>query len=200
MPCSAPTPPPGAPDGFEAWEVDTAKAVVRSFIAAHGAFAKLDFDDLVQDCLFHWWLKRDRYEETRGTSRRTFMNRVLTNRLRDLRREELAEKRRGDREARSLDEPLDYDGDSPSLADLLPDETADARPEDRVEQAELRERIALTREHLPSRQRALLDHLLAGENLSDVSRSLSTPRATLYDDMRRIRTVFEAEGLRDFLR
>lgn len=56
----------------------------------------LTFTDLVQECLLHWWTQRATYSEQREASPRTYMNRVLTNRLRDLRRAERAQRRRGD--------------------------------------------------------------------------------------------------------
>ena len=200
MDSSPPTPPPGSADGFADWEVDTAKAVVRSFVAARGPFAMHDFDDLVQECLLRWWQQRSLYSEGRGANRRTFMNRVLMNRLRDLRRQERAQKRRGDREARSLDKPLGNEGDDlGSLTDLLPDEGAEGRPDEAAERAELAEGIDRVRRRLTLRRRELLDGISAGFSMSELSRLLATPRSTLYDERERIKQEFRAEGLDDFL-
>ena len=200
MDSSPPTPPPGSADGFADWEVDTAKAVVRSFVAARGPFAMHDFDDLVQECLLRWWQQRSLYSEGRGANRRTFMNRVLMNRLRDLRRQERAQKRRVDREARSLDKPLGDEGDDlSSLMNLLPDESTDSRPEEAAERAELAEGIDRVRRRLTLRRRELLDGISAGFSMSELSRRLATPRSTLYDELERIKQEFRAEGLDDFL-
>ena len=193
---TAPTP----PDDFEAWEIEAANAVVRAFIAARGTFATHDFEELVQECLVHWWQQRKRYAEGRGANRRTFMNRVLTNRLRDLRREEQAEKRRGDREALSLDERLDAgEARAWSLADLLVDEDVHSRPEEAAKREAIREAIARVRDRLGPRRQALLDGLLAEQSMSEISRILGTPRASLYDELERIKTEFRAEGLEEFL-
>ena len=159
-----------------------------------------DFDDLVQECLLRWWQQRSLYSEGRGANRRTFMNRVLTNRLRDLRRQERAQKRRVDREARSLDKPLGDEGDDlSSLMNLLPDESTDSRPEEAAERAELAEGIDRVRRRLTLRRRELLDGISAGFSMSELSRRLATPRSTLYDELERIKQEFRAEGLDDFL-
>ena len=130
------------------------------------------------------------------------MNRVLMNRLRDLRREEQAEKRRADRDAISLNEPLGTDDDnrrSLSLADLLADDDADGQPEEAAERAERREAIDRVRSRLPPRQLGLVDGFLAERSIGELSRLLGTPRTTLHDEFERIKAEFRAEGLDEFI-
>lgn len=156
--------------------------------------------ELVQECLFHWWQQRDQYSEDRGANRRTFMNRVLTNRLRDIRREEQAEKRHADREALSLDAPVGAeDEDVTSLVDFLADDDVAAQPETHAQQADLAAAIDRARDRLTPRQQVLVDGLRAERTVSELSRMLGTSRSTLYDEMERIKASFEADGLRDFL-
>src|SRR5688500_7321587 len=109
---------PTPTDGFEDWEIETANAVVRGFIATRGGFVFQDIEDLVQECLLHWWEQRGSYVAGRGANPRTYMNRVLTNKLRDLRRAERAQRRRGDLHPLPLDEPFHPESDA-TLADLL---------------------------------------------------------------------------------
>ena len=128
------------------------------------------------------------------------MNRVLMNRLRDLRREEQAEKRRADRDAISLNEPLGTDDDNRgSLADFLTDDDASVQPEKLAQQSELARRIGHVRVRLTSRQQALVDGLRAERSISELSRLLGTSRSTLYDELERIKAAFTAEGLDEFL-
>ena len=190
------SPAPTPPDDFEAWEIETARAVVRAFVAARGSFASLDFDDLVQECLLHWWQQRSRYAEEHGASRQTYMNRVLTNRLRDLRREEQAEKRRADYKPLSLDAPFGDDGDT--LADFFRDAGSDPAAE--AEHADLVDRLARIRGRLLPRQRAVFDAWASDIPKARIARGLDISRDTVHEDIRRIRQVCRDEGLEDFLR
>jgi RNA polymerase sigma factor (sigma-70 family) len=195
---SPPDPPTGRPGGFEFWEIETAKAVVRSHVVAHGRFTDFDEEDLVQECLLHWWQQRDRYEEGRGASRRTFMNRVLTNKLRDIHRLERAEKRSSFRTALSLDATVGSE-EAASLGDLLADPDPAAQPYDRAETSERRERILRASRRLTPRQRQLADGLAAGRSISELSREHRVSRDTLYGDRKRIQAIYRAEGLDAYL-
>jgi hypothetical protein len=67
----------GASAELEPWEIALAERVVRGFLATRQPFGALAFEDLIQECLTHWWLQRPRYSAERGASRATFMRRVL---------------------------------------------------------------------------------------------------------------------------
>lgn len=193
MPYSAPTP----PDGFEPWEEETARAVVRSFLVARGGCVDEEIQqDLVQECLLQWWLRRGRYDTTRGANRRTFMNRVCENRLRDLWREQRAARRRG----LQADMSLEREGDSePSLQDSIADPAA-ADPQHEADLSALRDRLLNVRHRLTARQRALVDALLQGFEIGEASAQMGVPRSSLYDELRRLRTPFRDAGLEEFLR
>jgi len=77
------------------WEVTLARRLVEDFLATRRPFRDLDADDLLQECLARWWLKRRHYSEDRGASLATFMRRVLKARLVDIDRRERATKRGG---------------------------------------------------------------------------------------------------------
>ena len=193
MDFSPPTP-PGAPSGdFEQWELETANVVVRAHVAASGRFAHLNHEDLVQECLVHWWQKRGQYREERGATRRTFMNRVLSNKLRDLRRAERARKRP---RTRSLDDPVEP-GSLLTLADTIA-ASPESDPHHVRELTELREGLDRARRRLTPRQRELVDGLTAGQSMSALSRGLRVSRDTLYEERKRIRDVYRAEGLEDY--
>ena len=188
-----------APDSntyFEPWEIDAVKAVVAAFVAVRGHTRTHDFQDFVQEGLVAWWEARDSYLTTRGANRRTFLNRVVTNRLRDLRDRERAEKRTAERKALSLD--ISDSEDEPGLQDLIPDHRA-VNPQTAAEVGDLRLRIDRARRRLSSRECAVLDGLAIGKTPTELGRELKTSRVTIYADLRRIRLALEGEGLREFL-
>jgi len=186
----APASDPG-PEGFEPWETDAAEAVVYSFLAARGGFRAHRFEDLLQEGLLAWWEERRRYDERRA-SKRTFLGRVITSRLLDLLKAELAEKRAADRTALSL-ESQDWD-----LRRAVEDVQAED-PLRAAERSEMAERIARARERLSGRERAILDGLFKEKTPSELSRELRISRVSVYADRQRIQEALEAEGLRDFL-
>jgi RNA polymerase sigma factor (sigma-70 family) len=198
---SSPTPSRGSPGDLETWEIELTERVVQDFLATRRPFRALTFEDLVQECLTHWWLKRRHYSEARGASLATFMRRVLRARLRDIERRERAAKRGRYTEPLSLDAPLSSDEPNPAtLGDLICDGNQERSPEQVAERRVLRDRIEHACQLLTSRQRQLVQGLASDASMSDLSRQLGIPRATLHDERRRIEKVFRDEGLEEFLR
>ncbi len=62
------------------------------------------WDDVAQEIRLHLLKKADKYDPTRGASQRTFVNRVITNKIRDLVRAAKAQKRYADNYSFSLEE------------------------------------------------------------------------------------------------
>jgi RNA polymerase sigma factor (sigma-70 family) len=179
------------PEGFEPWETDAAKAVVYSFMAARGYLRSHQPEDLIQEGLIAWWQQRGKHDPRRA-SKRTFLNQVITSRLLDLLKAELAEKRTADRSALSLGFE-DWDRQR---------EVEDVQAEDPLEVVdgnEFAERIDRARQRLTARQRAVLDGMLNEKTPTKLSRELGTSRVTVHADLTRIRQALEAEGLRDFI-
>jgi RNA polymerase sigma factor (sigma-70 family) len=201
VPYSAPTPPPpDSNDDFEPWELATIKAEVAAFLSTNGRLRWHDSDDLDQECRVHWMQKRQRFDASRGANIKTFLKRVVRNRLKDIRDEELAQKRGSGRQDRSLDEllPSDDGGDS-TLADFLSDDNPDADPLERALRSELGFEILRITYELKPLQQDLINGLLDGQKISDISAALEVPRSTLYDELKRIRAEFERRRLREFL-
>jgi RNA polymerase sigma factor (sigma-70 family) len=191
----APTPQPGQPpDSFEPWEIELAQGIVRGFLATSGDSAVLGSDDLVQECLLHWWTQRQRYRKERGASPRTFMRRVLNARLVDLAREAGAAKRGCGRPADSLDrEAGEEKEDGSMLGDLVPSHVdVDAESSLRID---LQSGMA----HLTARQRSVIRALADGWRITDISRRSGLSRDTLCEELQRIRQVFRDAGLEEYL-
>ena len=51
---------------FENWEIAVAKKLVDQFKRKWKCFSKDDFDDLLQECLSHWYFVRKKYEVSKG--------------------------------------------------------------------------------------------------------------------------------------
>lgn len=177
-------------DGLPAGEIAIVGYVVRDFLSTRSPHPDLEFDDLVQEALLHWWTQRPRYSSQRGASLATFLRRVVKAKLLDIERIIKAQKRGGGRRALSLDQSLD---DEDLDADTLGEVLADSADTD----GEATARIALDQalSHLSPRQRQLISGLEAGYSMSQLSRALRLPRTTLYDELNRIKQVFRDEGL-----
>ena len=184
-------------DGFELWEMDAAWAVVNSFLAARGPLSNLTVEDLLQEALLTWWSERHKYSASRGATPQTFLNRVVTNRLRDLRREELDVKRSGDRNALTLD--LADDEQPFAHRVFIEDGVASNNPEQAAEAAELAARLARARHRLSARQRVIAAGLAEDKTRTELSRELNVSRMTIYSDLDGIKRVFREEGLEEFL-
>lgn len=179
---------------FQNWEIAVAKNLVNAFQAQWPCLEREDFADLLQECLTHWFITRDSYESTREASEKTFMGRVLRNKLTDIVREREVDKRRLNHLAVSLDGPLGDDDDSPVLEDTI----ADMRPAPFL-QIELKIDLSKVLQKLTPHQRKLCGLLKGGHTIKETSEYLKTPRSTIYDDRERIRKIFEKEGLKDYL-
>lgn len=166
---------------------------MRAFLRKHGPFRWQTEQELRQEALLHWWRQRPQYEPGRA-SERTFLNRVVESRLRDLWRAERADKRAGDRDALSLDaSPAGEDG-APWHA-FIADPSERDRPEPAAERQETAERIQRARSRLNARQRVLFDGRAASVTITEISRRTGRSRPALYDELRRIRAIFREEGL-----
>ena len=102
----------------------------------------------------------------------------------------------------SLDQPIGDEEDSSSLLDIV-DATQVREKEEpgRVLGDEARVDLVRAIERLTPHQRQLCQ-LLGDEGLTvqEVSRKLGIPRATIYDELKRIRKVFAELGLKDYLK
>ena len=174
-------------------EIELVFWVVRDFLRTRDGHPGLALDDLAQECLLHWWTKRSKYDGGRGASLETFLRTVVNTKLIDLERGINAQKRGGGRGEASLDQPLTSDEpDGDIVADTLPDPMDTAR--EAVERVSLE--VALCR--LSSRQKQIIAGLEARYPKSQISQILGIPRATFYDDLKRIRLIFRDEELNQF--
>ena len=122
--------PPTPGGGLEPWEIEVAGQVVRAFFGAHALPGRLQFEDLVQECLWHWWQQRRRYSALRGASAATYMRRILEKKLLDIERAARATKRGGRVQTVSLDDPVDpSDPSGATVEDRLADDDPSWSPD-----------------------------------------------------------------------
>jgi len=186
---------------FQDWEIAVAKKLVNEFQGKWRCLQREDFDDLLQECLTHWFFAKDDYDPTREASQKTFMGRIIRNKLTDLVRERESDKRKIAHLTVSLDEPLGKDEDSPTLIDKIDEQTnSDASPNPFLE-IQLRIDLSKALQQLTPQQKELC-RLLGEKGLTvkKISEYLKTPRSTIYDELKRIRTICMKEGLEDYLK
>lgn len=120
------------------------------------------------------------------------MNRVTANKLRDLQRREIVRRRRA---PLSLDQVAGDDGQP--LADRVTD--LGPLPEVLVERGELKARVHATYHQLSADDLAVAKGYADGLTPTEMSRRFGLSRMAVYRARERIRKVFAAAGLGEFL-
>ncbi|MBI2800228.1 MAG: sigma-70 family RNA polymerase sigma factor [Gammaproteobacteria bacterium] len=177
------------------------KKIVGEFRRRFRRLAREDFEDLEQECLLHWIQVRRGLTPVGDGPPVAYMSQVLRNKLTDWAREQAADKRGREQDLLSLDASVDGSGDGLTLADLIAD-SATAEPADvggSLHHTEIDVARALER-LMPIQRRLCL--MLGEEGLSvkEAAERLRIPRATLYEEIKRIRQSLSDQGLADYLK
>ena len=182
---------------LEKWEVAVAKNVVRSFLRGN-MIKGYAFDDLLQECLLHWFQNRKKYKPEKEVSKRTFMGFILRRRLEEILREQLADKRRTNQAEIPLTIDLNHDDSDGDVFDF-----SDKRQEERYLLSQqnfgLEMNVGVVIPKLSPSQRKMCHLIMAGYPMAHISKILHRPRATLYDEIKRIQRIFLDEGLKEYL-
>ncbi len=180
---------------FENWEIGVATKVVREFKTQWKCLQVVDEEDLLQECLTHWIFSKDKFDPEAGAKRNTFMARIVSRKLMDIVRKQSSDKRKVAYHSSSIDQPLNNDEENSSLLEVL------ASDVDSKAQIELRFALERALPLLTASQRELCEFLQAGEvRIEDLATKMGVERTTIYREIRRIRKVFEDEGLKTFLK
>lgn len=182
---------------LEKWEIAVAKNVVNGFLRRN-RIKGYDFDDLLQECLLHWCQNREKYKQDKETSKPTFMGFILKRRLREILREQLADKR----QVNQVMEPMivvldqnDSDGDTLDFSDKNQEEKYFSSQHYFGLEKDVKDAMS----RLPSSQKKLCYLIMEGYPMAHISKILHKPRATLYDEIKRIQRIFLDEGLKEYL-
>jgi RNA polymerase sigma-70 factor (ECF subfamily) len=155
------------------------------------------FDDLLQECLIHWFFIKDQYRSEAGASERTFLNRITRNKLADLARFEGRNKRR----VFSMSESLDaMDSDEKLIGKKERILMVEEQTISKITAADLPDAMARATAGLSFRQKLLCRYLSEGMSLVKAGEKMNIPRTTLQEEIKRIREVFRKEGLEEYLR
>lgn len=176
-------------DLFQEWEVAIARKCVVQFKARYPWLRFPDPDDLLQECLAHWYFTRNRFQPGRGASIRTYMGKIINVRLQSILREQLCHKRRLNHHARSLDEPFGESGET--LADVV---IADQTLADIALSIDVQSALSV----LTPLQQSICHLLSQGYPVKRIAGILGKPRTTVRDHIKRIREMFLRRGLRDY--
>ena len=176
-------------DLFEEWELAVARNSVAHFKAKYPWLCFPDFDDLLQECLTHWYFTRGSFQQGKGASIKTYMSKVVKIRLQAILREQISYKRRFNHLARSLDEPLSESVET--LADLVPDDRESANVALQIDvQSALQELTPL--------QQSICRLLSEGYPVKRIAEIIGRPRTTVRDHIKRIKEVFIKRGLKNY--
>ena len=172
-----------------------ARCMVREFQSNFKSLAREDFEDLLQECLTHWFFVKDQFDPAREVTVKTFMKQVVRNKLLNILEEKTAKKRQVNLKSASLDQLLEEAGGSAEK--FIGTESDTVRT---IRNTELSFALSKAFCCLSSRQKELC-RLLGEEGLTvtEASKRLSIPRSTLREEIKRIRQVFRKEGLEDYL-
>lgn len=182
-------------DLFKNWEVSIVKKLVREFKNRWRCLTKESSDDLLQECLTHWYFNRDKYDPGKHASQKTFMSKVVKTKLTQIVRRNSTDKRK----VSYLSIPLKIDDDEEGLS-VLEDHIARIRgdPASLILESE---KIKDILNKLTRRQRAIC-RLIAEEGLSikEISRRLKVNRRTIQRELKKIRQLFIKQGVIDHLK
>ena len=155
------------------------------------------FEDLLQECLIHWFFTKDQYRPELGTSERTFLNRVTRNKLADL----IKFERRNKRKVLYISESLDATGDDEESM-IAKDKILMVEEQivSKLTTADLPDAMARAMTGLSFRQKQLCRYLSEGMSLVKAGEKMGIPRTTLQEEIKRIRMAFQKAGLEEFLR
>lgn len=173
-------------DLFASWEIAVAKNLILKYERTYRCLKRVhEFEDLLQECLLHWWEVRETYDGTLGASYQTYMGRVVRNKLREIVRHRMAQKFTMEREAESLATPLDSKRPGGAeVGDVLEDRSLSAHPLGRFAARETLNRLL---PDLTAQQRQVLESWLLEEPAAELAAELGVHRDTVYAERERIR-------------
>ena len=174
-----------------------ARCLVREFQNGSRCLAQEGFEDLLQECLAHWFFVKDEFDLSREVTLKTFMKRVVKNKLLNILEKKLAKKRQTDIKSVSLNALLE-EGETQTMEKFIGVEGEALR---RLNDSDLSFTLQKAFCKMSARQKELC-RLLGEEGLSvsEASKRMSVPRSTLQEEVKRVREVFRKEGLENYLR
>jgi DNA-directed RNA polymerase specialized sigma24 family protein len=191
---------PGYDGLFEKWELRIAGRLIWKFQHKWPCLRREQRDDLTQECLSHWHFIRNQYNPNGEASREAFMVRVVRNKLVDLVRERTSNKRKTAYFTVSLDLLIESEAGHLSVSSGFPTASLADPASDPYSLLELKIDLSRTISKLTSQQGEIC-HLLRQFDfcVQAVSDYLNLAPRILRKEIKRIRAIFEAERLQEYL-
>ena len=189
-------------DDFQDWEIAIITKLIRTFQLEWDCLkGEEEFEDLRQECFIHWLHNRDKYDNSKGANQRTFMSKVIKNKLMDIVREKTrTDKRKIHTNLGSLSTPLSKDDDSSELIEIIEQDGFVQKDVNIHNLIEFNVQYSQVVKKLSPKQKKICDLALLDYTKFDIARLLEIPRTTLNDEFKRIEKIFTREGLKDFLK
>lgn len=178
----------------EEWEELLVRKKVGEFKKKWSCLKHDDKEDLVQECVIHWFFMRDRYDKECGANRRTFMSNVIDNKLHDLVRSRRAIKRKTNLVCISLEDPCFEQPDAPKREDRESCDGHQGTVQVRLDISSVIERLSPLQQEICA--------LLSIEGLShrEIGRRLGKHHDTVSRQIAHIRATFEKENFEKYLK
>lgn len=171
---------------FEKWEIDEIKRLVRIFMYKYPCLRKEQPEDLVQECVIHWFYKGNEYDPSKGIPKKAFLRKVICNKLIDLTRERATDKRRTLYEAYSLDKAA-------ITEENLTTPYQYSKIDSEID-------IVKATSKLNPEQKNLFSLIWEKElSITEISDHLNIPRPTIYDRIKQIRETLRNSCFKDYL-
>lgn len=157
---------------------------------------KEGFEDLLQECLIHWFFMKDRYRPESNASERTFLNRVTRNKIADLIRRRETNKRKVLYVSKSID---GMGGDEQSINTKEKLLMVEEQIMSKISAANLPEAMAKATAGLSFRQKQICRYLSEGMTQVKVGEVMKISRGVLRNEIKYIREAFRKVGLEEYL-
>jgi len=189
---------------FARWEVELVKRKAKRLIGKFG-FTPEDVGDLEQELLLHIFMKKkgSRAHVRPKPPEKSIMHRMIDNRVRDIIDKAQTKKRGGHFKSESLHRELGQtaEGDSLTYEDVLTEDESLGRLGKRrlAEESEMKSAIGSAFQRLSPYQRKVCRLLMRHPTIGNVANALRLKRPTLYIELKRIREIFDEEGLSGYV-
>ena len=178
-------------ESFEGWEMAIAKNLLGEFRRRWKCLEQEDYDETLDICLEHYYRVKDKCPI--GVPSDRFMSRVIKNKLFEIVKGLMRQKRKISQYTMSLDAPLsEPEGES---AIHRASEKCSARTRFLTE---LRAELVCVRKTLSARQGQIYDLMFKGCKDVEICRQLRLGRKVVRKEKKSIAIIFEAAGLREY--
>ena len=178
---------------FDEYELTLIRIKSKKMIGKTG-FLPDDLEDIRQELILHLLQRLPSYDPSKS-SRHTFINDVIDNKIIDLVREKISQKRDFQSAPWSLDAAVCASNISGAVTEKSLPWNRDRKMMSEFELFEMREDIIRVLEKLPPNLQEICIRLLQ-DNICTVAEETGIPKATLIDHLKKIRNHFEISGLK----